>query len=443
MQALEKIMFRLLARALSAFLKKRDRAGRPRLFWGTVPLISFSYWNKAMQQEGYTSKSIMFEYYSSINKKEDFDAYFFDIYSPWYLRPLVYMKAVFPNLWKLHWMVHIARNFDILHITYEGVIFKGADFWQEELCFYRRCGLKIVALPYGADYQRFSKLYSRSWQHVLMMNYPQNAGKETVIDEKIRFLCENADCIMSGFQYDQVGRWDILPYAIYPINCDVWKKKQIFNLNDGINGPVKIYHTPNHRGIKGTEFLIEAVENLKAEGLLVELVLLEKLDNSKVRELLFTDADILVEQLILGYALSAIEGMACGLPVVSNLEDENYTRVFRRYSYLNECPIVSSSPEKIADDLRALVTDPELRRELGRAGRDYVEKYHSLKAAAATFKAIYDKIWFNKEADLINFFNPRNKNSYNNRSPRIRHPLAESKIPRGYIKPNKHDVQQH
>ena len=45
-------------------------------------------------------------------------------------------------------------------------------------------------------------------------------------------------------------------------------------------------------------------------------------------------ADIHVDQLLMGYAMSAIEGLATGLPVLSNLENEQITRVFRRFSYL-------------------------------------------------------------------------------------------------------------
>ena len=428
MGLIERIIIYIFFNAYLKKHKKREEGKfKPRLFWGTVPIKNFSYWNKAMQQDSYISKTVMFDFYS-INKKEDFDEYLYDIISPLYLRPFVYLRKIFPNVSKMHWVFYVASNFDILHITYEGVIFKDSSFWKEELLLYKKLGLKIVALPYGSDYQRYSKLYSKSWQHVLLINYPKNALKENVINQKIEFISEHADCIMSGFQYDQVGRWDILPYAIYPMDCDTWKQKQTYSNKDGKNGIVKVYHTPNHKGIKGTEFLIEAIESLKNEGVLVELILIEKLENDKVRELLFEDADILVEQLILGYALSAIEGMSCGLPVITNLEEEVYTRVFRRYSYLNECPMVSSSPEKIKQDLKVLISNPVLRKKLGIAGRQYAEKYHSYKAMTSIFNAIYDKIWYNKPIDLINFFNPQNKLSYNNQSIKINHPLFENKI---------------
>ena len=125
-----------------------------------------------------------------------------------------------------------------------------------------------------------------------------------------------------------------------------------------------------------------------------------------------------------------MEGMAHGVPVLSNLSDENYTRAFRRYSYLNECPILTSTPESIKEDLRILIKNPALRKDIGIASRKYVEKYHSNKTAQYVFTKVYDKIWYNKEVDLMNMFHPLNPDSYNNQSPKIEHPLIENKIPK-------------
>jgi hypothetical protein len=127
--------------------------------------------------------------------------------------------------------------------------------------------------------------------------------------------------------------------------------------------------------------------------------------------------------------MSAIEGMASGLPVMANLEHEAYTRLFRRYSYLNECPILSTTPETLKENLRVLVTDPALREELGRAGRRYVKKYHSEETARYMFGAIYEKVWFGKEdVDLMNLFHPL-KSEYNRSRPPVEHPLVDSKLP--------------
>jgi glycosyltransferase involved in cell wall biosynthesis len=191
---------------------------------------------------------------------------------------------------------------------------------------------------------------------------------------------------------------------------------------------VSVVHTPNHRGFKGTEFLLRAVEELKNEGLQIDLRLLERVPNAEVRRIV-AETDILAEQFIAtAYAMSGMEGMACGLPVMANLDSEYYTQVFRRYSFLNECPILSTTPETLRDNLRLLVNQPALREQLGRAGREYVEKYHSFEAARYLFGKIYDRILHGKEVDLIGLFHPLTSEFARTRPP-VQHPLVNGALP--------------
>ena len=80
------------------------------------------------------------------------------------------------------------------------------------------------------------------------------------------------------------------------------------------------------------------------------------------------------------------------------------------------------------ETLLYLIKDAELRKSLGEAGVKYVEKYHSYKAMGEIFSAIHDRVWYKKEKDLINFFNPNNKDSYNNKYPIVNHPLKNNRI---------------
>jgi len=178
------------------------------------------------------------------------------------------------------------------------------------------------------------------------------------------------------------------------------------NPSDGVSGTVVVAHFPNHRGFKGTEFVLEAIRCLRDEGLNVELLLLEGVSNAGVKYALQNDVDILVEQLVFtGHSLSALEGMASGVPVISNLEDGSYIDVFRRYSYFNECPVVSASPENVADVLRQLILNPSLRGVLGGAGRKYVERYHSVPVAQRLFSEIVSHL-NGERGGLFNYFNP-------------------------------------
>ena len=132
-----------------------------------------------------------------------------------------------------------------------------------------------------------------------------------------------------------------------------------------------------------------------------------------MRRILTSEVDVLADQIIAtGYALNAVEGMAAGLPVLANLEDDALTAVLRRYSYLDECPILSATPETIADRMRALVVDPDLRERLGRAGAAYAAKYHSDETAQYLYGSIYRRIWNGEDVALLDLFHPL-KSDYN------------------------------
>jgi glycosyltransferase involved in cell wall biosynthesis len=419
---IKKIFSIYLLNVAKRHLKKRkDNSFKPTLLFGTTPIINNKYWANAMKEIGYESFSVMAEFYS-INKKNDYDLYFADILAESKFK-LKYFCADYVVFYFL------VKKFDIVHIPCNGMSFQDKWLKSNEIKLLKLFGCKIVVLPYGSDFYQYSKIPDISWRHVLQINYPNGSFVEQEVEKNIKVLTIKADTIISGLQTEGIGRWDLFPYNIVSIDVNAVNFSiDKYSLRDGKNGVVRVVHTPNHRFIKGTEFVISAVNQLKSEGLLIELILLENKTNDEVLKVLATKADIVVEQLVLGYALSAMEAMSCGVPVLSNLDNESHNRAFRRYSYLNECPILSTNPENIVNNLRIMVLNPGLRKEMGIASRAYVEKYHSNRTIQYVFEKVYSKIWGNNEEDLLNMFHPLNPHSYNNLSPKIKHPLFENKI---------------
>jgi hypothetical protein len=264
--------------------------------------------------------------------------------------------------------------------------------------------------------------------HGLMMSYPGAARDQQRIARNVDYWCTHADVVMSGFMMpDGFGRWDVLTPSPLSIDLDKWIASTRRSNANGTNGTVVITHAPNHRGFKGTEFVLEAIRILQAEGLKIELRLLERIQNTEVRRILCEDTDILVEQIIAtGHGLNGLEGLASGLPVISNLEDDTYLMPMRRWSFFGECPLVSASPETLVNVLRKLVTRPELRQQLGKAGRDYMEKYHGIDSAQYLFANVIDYVYSRRDS-LINLYHPL-QGHYPNRSPKIEHPLVNNRI---------------
>jgi glycosyltransferase involved in cell wall biosynthesis len=394
-----------------------------RLVWGPVPLINNKYWSEAMRQAGWESHTLMRGFYSAINQREDFDAYIDGLVPRW-LGPRLFRSELgsYVAMWR------ILRGAAVVHIPFTGGPLGITPMWRAEHRLLRWAGVRSVVIPYGADVYRYSRVIDPSLRHALLLSYPDAARQEADVERRVRHWEARADVVLPGFQIDGAGRWDVLLPSVLVVDTDRWHPAGAPRTGDGRSGRVVILHVPNHRGFKGTEFIVQAVEDLRHDGLDVELRLLERVPNSRVRAE-HAQADIVIDQIVCtAYALTGIEAMASGLPVVANLDSEVSTRLFRRWSYLDECPIVSATPESVRHVLEALVRDPHLRAELGRAGREYAVKYHSYAFAQHLFGAVYARILDGQPVDLLNLYNPRTSQYVNGR-PLVSHPLHENRLP--------------
>lgn len=411
------VLFGLPILIVGALLPRRPRW----LVWGSMPLISNMYWSAAMKRAGFDSLTMMQDSYA-IFGRDSFDVYFDEI------PPLWLPKLVRRGVGALSALLFVLREAKVVHVSFHGFALDNSWFWWLEPRLFHLAGVRIVAMPYGADFYRFSTIPDTAFRHALNASYPGLARIEPRIARRASMWSLQADAVVSGMMIEGQGRWDVTLNQFFHIDESQWTPKPNHSDADGVNGPVRVMHAPNHRGFKGTEFVVEAVKQLQDEGLKVELVMLEGVSNAEVKARM-QEVDILAEQFIAtGYAFNAIEGMASGLPVLANLDHEAYTRVFRRYGFLDECPILSSPPERLKENIRLLVGNPGLRAELGRAGRAFVEKYHSYKAAQYLFGSIYKRILDGEDIDLINLFHPL-KSDYVRGSPRIAHPLVENRLP--------------
>ncbi len=365
---------------------------RPRLLFGAQPILSLSYTVSALRSAGYTAKSVVVDIYPTAEPSS------FDVVL---CRPSgnILGRHLLDTLGHVWYFTTSLRSFDIHHYFFDGGLLRRTMLRGLELHLLKLAGKKIVLFPYGADAFVMDELTDLSWRHALQVENYELSRKAAAIQSTIRHASRLADAVVGAIAHiDNLPRWDVLPVVWYPVDVD-----QFDVTLPAPSGPVRIAHAPNHRGAKGTEFLIEATRALQSEGHDIQLDLIEGVSNHESIRRIAT-ADILVDQLLVGYALTAIEGLASGKVVVSGLDSPRYD-VFRRYSYLDECPIVSASPESIEAVLRTLIDQRDTWHEIGQRSREYVEQRHSYASSIAMWEKIYDKIWFGHEVHLISLYN--------------------------------------
>lgn len=168
-----------------------------------------------------------------------------------------------------------------------------------------------------------------------------------------------------------------------PVDLAKWTPRPPRTAPISPDDPIRILHAPSDREIKGTHYLLDAVERLKAAGYPVELLMLEGVPHDQVVEFC-GQADIAVDQLMIGaYGTVSIEMMAKGVPVVCRIRDD------LRQHYPAELPIVSAEPGNVYEVLENLVHHPETWAELGRRGIEYVEREHEMHRVAQRVVALY------------------------------------------------------
>lgn len=129
------------------------------------------------------------------------------------------------------------------------------------------------------------------------------------------------------------------------------------------------------RNIKGSPFVLVAIERLQAEGYPVEYLYLESKPSNQMR-FYQAQADIVVEQLIYGWwGSTGVETMALGKPVVCYLRPAWKQFFLKNFPEYDSLPIVEADTGTIYDALKKLVTDADYRRRKGVESRRFAEAH--------------------------------------------------------------------
>lgn len=371
---------------------------KPRLIFGATPIISIAYISRSLKMAGYQSHVVVLAE-SSIYSRDEFDVVLCPRFkSPQILNVFCGHALAFTFFLKSIWM------YDIFHLYFDGGFLRNGFWGNFELILLKLAGKKIILMPYGSDSFVYDHIPNPIWRHALMLEYSHYGKEAKRIEDSIRRQVKLADIVIGCLvHYINLPKWDLLPLTYYPVDLVKIRPSYPSELHHGRQ--IKIAHACNHRGIKGTIFLIDAVNKLKNAGINVELDIIEKVSNKEALSRI-SKCDIYVDQLVFGFAQAALEAMAAGKVVISAVDDSNDYEIFRQYSYLNECPIISANIKNIYEVLLYLVHVNIDLKGIGKKNRQYVETRHSFESCASMFDAIYQKIWFSKNIDLINFYHP-------------------------------------
>lgn len=152
---------------------------------------------------------------------------------------------------------------------------------------------------------------------------------------------------------------------------------------------MRILHSPSDPEVKGSEHIREAVEQLRGEGLPLELVELRGVTNDVVLNELAA-SDFVIDQL---YSDAPMVGFATEAAVASRPAIVGGYAWAANRSAFGEIPfppVEECTPEGIADAVRRLATDAEHREALGREASAFVHDHWSRTKIARRMVRLMD-----------------------------------------------------
>ena len=318
------------------------------------------------------------------------------------------------------YMVALAR-YDIFHFSnahgmsfgsFVSYPFKRLGFPPySEIRFLKKLGKKIVYSNNGClDGVSQSSLRSLPGPEPVCDLCPWRDNPGVCSDERnlewgaLRNSLADYQCTLGGIHmdYNDDPRVHEVP-EFYCLDPDFWHPDLLIPPEHRLSyppGTVRIYHAVGNydlrtdpstqRNVKSTHIYLPLMERLKEEGYPVELIFAKNIPNKEVRYYQ-AQTDIVVDMLTVGFfGANVREAMMLGKPVVCYLRPAWLESMRLEIpEYVDQLPVVSSTPETVHDVLVDLIQNPAKRQEIGRRSREFAVKWHSAEAGARRMDRIY------------------------------------------------------
>jgi hypothetical protein len=312
---------------------------------------------------------------------------------------------------KIKLVYHVACKYDIVHYNFGSTIFMPPypfnpsknilynitmkiyslmieTFQKFELVLFSLLRKKIVVTYQGDDARQGDfciKHFDITFANHVDEQY-YNKSSDNFKRKMIKRMSKYASQILSvnpDLLHVLPSDAQFMPY--FAINFNEWLPSYI-KVNKKV---LSIIHAPTNKDVKGTKFIISAVEELKSEGYEFDFKLITGLSNHEAKRL-YIEADLLIDQLLAGwYGGVSVELMALGKPVIAYIRQTDLKFVPK--DMVNDMPILNANQFTIQEVLRGVLEMPMTDlRAIGVKGREFVKKWHDPKKISKEIKAIYE-----------------------------------------------------
>jgi hypothetical protein len=283
-------------------------------------------------------------------------------------------------------------RYDVLHYYFGRSLLCWDDYgppnrlWYADLKLARRCHRKIFMTLQGCDARlAYRSNDANTYTPCRDGHCPNFPGCMQGLDaqrmqlvETILPLCDRVLYLNPELGF-YVPEGVFLPYT----SVDV---ENIHPVPPKAEGRVKILHAPTDAGVKGTQYILDAVEMLRLDYD-IEFVLIQNMVHEEALKT-YREADIIVDQLLAGwYGALAVEGMALGKVVVCYIRDEDLR--FIPLPMKEELPLFNACPDDLAQRLAEAIDRRREWPEWSERAVNFVRKWHNPRLIARAMIEAY------------------------------------------------------
>lgn len=278
-----------------------------------------------------------------------------------------------PRLFKT--FLHYRKGFDIYHFNFAQTIFDFPKLNMDLLDLQFYDGKKIFTFS-GSDIRQLVDRRINRFTPFIKQKNPTIHGLE-YDKKKIRL-----NKILANSDYCFALNPDLMRFlpskncGFLPYIKSIWYDIPVSQPYKVHKGPLKLVHAPTNRLVKGSDFLIKAVEVLK-KRYQIELILIENMRHAEAIKK-YQEADIIIDQLRIGwYGGFALETMKMGKPLVCYINQNDLTFIPMVMSKAVQETIINANISNIEVVLRTLIEDRSILRTYSRNALDFVNTFHN------------------------------------------------------------------
>jgi hypothetical protein len=283
------------------------------------------------------------------------------------------------RLRRLAFGVTAPLRYDVLHYYFGRSFLCWDDYgapnrlWFKDLMLAKKLGRKVFMTLQGCDARlsdRSSKLHEFTpcklgqCQAAAVCRSTLDAQRrrliETVLPHADRVFVLNPE--LARF----VPNATFLPYA----SVDLARFTPAFPKTDG---PIRVVHAPSDPLLKGSAYVIAAIEKLRAKYP-IEFTLVQGMPHEEALKV-YQHADLVIDQLLFGwYGGLAVEVMAMGKPVACYIRESDLPFVPTRMA--RELPVLPVRADTLESDLESLLSRRHEWPEHGRRSLAFAKTWH-------------------------------------------------------------------